>query len=120
MADLRCEIAGVKSPDDDVDFGPAAPLDGNLAQDYWDLRLRWFDHWMLGVKNGVDQEPAVRYFRMGGGTGRKNAFNGHGGQNRRWNIASGSSQQAGFSPDNHGYGIIRPVVNVTVMVQYGI
>jgi putative CocE/NonD family hydrolase len=57
----------------DVDFGPAAPLDGNLAQDYWDLRLRWFDHWMLGVKNGVDQEPAVRYFRMGGGTGRKNA-----------------------------------------------
>jgi hypothetical protein len=55
----------------DVDFGPAAPLDGNLAQDYWDLRLRWFEHWMIGVKNGVDQEPAVRYFRMGGGTGRK-------------------------------------------------
>ena len=57
----------------DVDFGPAAPLDGNLAEDYWDLRLRWFDHWMLGIKNGVDQEPAVMYFRMGGGNARKNS-----------------------------------------------
>jgi putative CocE/NonD family hydrolase len=56
----------------DVDFGPAATLDGNLAKDYWELRLRWFDHWMLGVENGVDREPAVRYFRMGAGDGRRN------------------------------------------------
>ncbi|MCJ7700413.1 MAG: CocE/NonD family hydrolase [Anaerolineales bacterium] len=55
----------------DVDFSPAAILDGNLAADYWDLRLRWFDHWLRGVPNGVDREPAVRYFRMGGGSGRK-------------------------------------------------
>lgn len=56
----------------DVDFGPAATLDGNLAEDYWDLRLRWFDHWLRGLDNGVDQAPAVSYFRMGGGSGRKN------------------------------------------------
>ena len=56
----------------EVDFGPEAPLDGNLAEDYWDLRVRWFDHWMRGIENGVDVEPAVRYFRMGGGSGRKN------------------------------------------------
>ena len=55
----------------DVDFGPAATLDGNLAEDYWDLRIRWFDHWLREVPNGVDSEPAVRYFLMGGGSGRK-------------------------------------------------
>jgi putative CocE/NonD family hydrolase len=65
----------------DVDFGPEAPLDGNLAEDYWTLRLCWFDHWILGIENGVDQEPVVNYFRMGGGNGHKN-FQGrlnHGG-----------------------------------------
>jgi len=56
----------------DVDFGAAATLDGQLASDYWDLRVRWFDHWLRGVDNGVDAEPAVRYFVMGGGSGRKN------------------------------------------------
>lgn len=55
-----------------VDFGPEAPLDGNLAVDYWDLRVRWFDHWLCGTQNGVEAEPSVRYFRMGGGSGRRN------------------------------------------------
>ncbi len=31
------------------------------------VSLRWFDHWVKGVANGVDQEPAVRLFLMGGG-----------------------------------------------------
>lgn len=56
----------------DVDFGTAATLDGQLANDFWELRVRWFDHWLRGVQNGVDREPAVRYFVMGGGSGRKN------------------------------------------------
>lgn len=57
----------------DVDFGPAATLDGNLAEDFLTLRLRWFDRWLKGVRNGVDAEPEVRIFVMGGGSGRKNA-----------------------------------------------
>lgn len=57
----------------DVDFGPAATLDGNLAHDFLSLRLRWFDHWLKGIDNGVDREPKVRLFVMGGGSGRKNA-----------------------------------------------
>jgi putative CocE/NonD family hydrolase len=57
----------------DVDFGPAASLDGNLAPDFLALRLRWFDCWLKGVKNGVAEEPAVRIFVMGGGSGRRNA-----------------------------------------------
>ena len=57
----------------DVDFGPAAPIDGNLAPDFLTLRLRWFDCWLKGARNGVESEPAVRLFVMGGGSGRKNA-----------------------------------------------
>ena len=57
----------------EVDFGPAAPVDGNLAEDFFDLRRRWFDRWVRGIANGVEAEPAVRVFVMGGGSGRRNA-----------------------------------------------
>ncbi|MDH3272684.1 MAG: CocE/NonD family hydrolase [Gemmatimonadota bacterium] len=57
----------------DVDFGPDATLDGQLAGDFWELRVRWFDRWLRGVDNGVDEEPTVRYFLMGGGSGFRNA-----------------------------------------------
>jgi putative CocE/NonD family hydrolase len=78
----RCETyAG------DVDFGPAATIDGNLAENWRAFRLRWFDHWLKGVANGVERDPAVRLFLMGGGSERKNAAGRmeHGG---RW-IVSG-------------------------------
>ena len=57
----------------DVEFGPAAPLDGNLGEDFFAVRRRWFDCWVKGVDNGVAREPAVRVFVMGGGSGRRNA-----------------------------------------------
>jgi putative CocE/NonD family hydrolase len=57
----------------DVDFGAAATIDGNVAPDFLTLRARWFDRWLKGVRNGVDAEPKVRLFVMGGGSGRKNA-----------------------------------------------
>ena len=56
----------------EVDFGAAAPLDGSLAPDFLTLRLRWFDCWLKGARNGVSAEPAVRLFIMGGGSGRRN------------------------------------------------
>ncbi len=62
-----------KSWSGDVDFGEASTIDGNLARNWRELRLRWFDHWVRGVANGVDKEPAVRLFLMGGGSGRRNA-----------------------------------------------
>ena len=43
----------------DIDFGPAAELDIH------DLIIRWFDYWLKDESNGVDREPAVRYFVMG-------------------------------------------------------
>jgi putative CocE/NonD family hydrolase len=67
----------------DVDFGAAATIDDNLAPNWRVFRLRWFDHWLKGVANGVEREPAVRLFLMGGGSGRRNAAGriDHGG---RW------------------------------------
>ena len=32
-----------------------------------DMIIRWFDHWLKGLNNGIEQEPAVRYFVMGSG-----------------------------------------------------
>jgi putative CocE/NonD family hydrolase len=43
----------------EIDFGPQAELD------LPDLMIRWFDHWLKGLDNGIDREPAVRYFVMG-------------------------------------------------------
>jgi uncharacterized protein len=56
----------------EVEFGPAAPVDGNLAEDFFELRRRWFDRWIKGRANGIDEEPPVRVFVMGGGSGRRN------------------------------------------------
>ena len=67
----------------DVDFGRDAVLDGTLAPDYVAMRLAWFDHWLRGRplqgvlgEQGAPTVPdglgdAVRYFRMGGGSGRR-------------------------------------------------
>jgi predicted acyl esterase len=30
-----------------------------------DHMVRWFDHWLKGADNGIDREPAVRYYVMG-------------------------------------------------------
>jgi putative CocE/NonD family hydrolase len=72
-----------KSWSGDVDFGPAATIDNNLAAHWREYRLRWFDHWVKGIANGVDKEPRVRLFLMGGGSERKNSAGrmDHGG---RW------------------------------------
>jgi hypothetical protein len=43
----------------DMDFGPNAIHDLNVEM------IRWFDYWLRGDKNGVMDEPAVRYFLMG-------------------------------------------------------
>ena len=71
----------------DVDFGPRATIDGTLAPDWREFRLRWFDHWLKGLDNGVEREPAARIFLMGGGSGRRNAASrlDHGGD---WITAS--------------------------------
>jgi putative CocE/NonD family hydrolase len=56
----------------DVDFGPKATLDGEVAEDYFSFRAAWFDRWLKG-DSAAAPEAKVRYFRMGGGSGCKNA-----------------------------------------------
>jgi putative CocE/NonD family hydrolase len=52
----------------DVDFGPESVWG---VRRYFDEQHRWFDRWLRDVPNGVDREPAVRLFVMGGGSGRR-------------------------------------------------
>jgi putative CocE/NonD family hydrolase len=49
----------------DADFGIDAP------EDYDALRLRFFDTALKGLDTGLREEPPVRIFVMGGGTGRR-------------------------------------------------
>lgn len=41
------------------EFGPTAAIE------YDDVVLRWMDHYLKGIDNGVDREKPVRYFVMG-------------------------------------------------------
>ena len=51
----------------DVDFGGAAKWGDEV---YNRLRLRWFDRWLKDMDNGVDDDPPVRIFVMGGDDAR--------------------------------------------------
>ena len=42
-----------------IDFGTDAVIDLN------GLQLRWFDHWLKGIDNGIEREPHVKLFVMG-------------------------------------------------------
>jgi putative CocE/NonD family hydrolase len=55
----------------DVEFGPEASIAGNLAFNVRDHHLRYFDHWLRGIDNGIEHEPPVRIFVMGGGDGHR-------------------------------------------------
>lgn len=55
----------------DVDFGPAAPLDGNVAHDYVTLRRDWFDRYLRGMDTPDPLPTPVTLFVMGGGSGRR-------------------------------------------------
>ncbi len=50
----------------DVEFGDDAALD-----DFRETHLRWFDRWLKGVDTGIEDDPPLRIFVMGGGSGRR-------------------------------------------------
>jgi putative CocE/NonD family hydrolase len=51
----------------EVEFGTDAAVDLRA----W--RLRWYDHWLKGASNGVDQDPPVLLYIMGTGDDRKSS-----------------------------------------------
>ncbi|MCA1666220.1 MAG: CocE/NonD family hydrolase, partial [Thermomicrobia bacterium] len=50
------------NPIGDYSFGVRS-TGGELGVD--DLNLRWYDRWLRGIANGVDDEPPIRLFVMG-------------------------------------------------------
>jgi len=56
----------------DVDFGPAAPFDGQVDEDRLSFRMRWFKRWLKdsGEAESLLETP-VHYFLTGGGGGAK-------------------------------------------------
>ena len=64
----------------EVDFGATAKW-GNAV--YCAERLRWFDRWLKDIDTGVDADPPIRIFVMGGGSGRTTAA-GHLDHGGRW------------------------------------
>ena len=51
--------AGASSHAGDADFSMAS------MEDTKPRRLRWFDHWLKGIDNGIDTEPPLRVWLMG-------------------------------------------------------
>ena len=70
----------------EAQFTPDAALD--LAG----FQLRWFDHWIKGVDNGIEREPPVRIYVMGGGDAHKTPegrvfVGGHWREEHEWPLA---------------------------------
>ncbi|MBI1777049.1 MAG: CocE/NonD family hydrolase [Proteobacteria bacterium] len=68
----------------EVDFGKDAAWGYGV---YNAARLRWFDRWLKDLQTGVEKDPPVRFFVMGGGSGRRTEAGriDHGGE---WHRAS--------------------------------
>ena len=54
----------------DVDFGAGSTLDADTGSSLFEQRLRWYDRHLKRTA-GLDGDPPVRLFIMGGGSGRK-------------------------------------------------
>jgi len=52
-------------------YAGEAQFTEDAALDLEAFHLRWYDHWLKGIDNGVDREPPVRIYVMGGGDAHK-------------------------------------------------
>jgi uncharacterized protein len=76
----------------DVEFGPDATMQGAFGADFRDHHLRFFDHWLKGLDNGLADEPPVKIFVMGGGDGSRTKegrifHGGHWRDEQEWPLA---------------------------------
>lgn len=87
----------------EAQFTPDAALD--LKQ----FELRWFDHFLKDIDNGVDREPPVRIYVMGGGDAHKTPegrifVGGHWRDEQEWPLA-----RTAYTPYYlHGNGVLSP------------
>jgi putative CocE/NonD family hydrolase len=56
---------------ENISYAGEAQFTADAALDLQTFHLRWFDHFLKGIDNGVDREPPVRIYVMGGGDAHK-------------------------------------------------
>jgi uncharacterized protein len=87
----------------EAQFTPDAAIDLNAFE------LRWFDHWLKRIDNGIEREAPVRIYVMGGGDGHKTAegrvfVGGHWRDEHEWPLTR-ARPSAYFL---HGEGVLSP------------
>jgi len=90
-------------------YAGEAQFTADAALDLDAFQLRWFDHFLKGVDNGVDREPPVRIYVMGGGDAHKTPqgrifVGGHWRDEHEWPLA-----RTVYTPYYlHGAGLLSP------------
>jgi len=65
---------------------------GDARLDFSDIQLRWYDHWMKGVDNGITDMPRIQYYLMGKNEWRHAAqWPLPGTRGQRWYLGSGGN-----------------------------
>jgi len=96
---------------ENLSYAGEAQFTDDAALDLTAFQLRWFDRWLKGVDNGVDREPPVRIYVMGGGDAHKTPENrifvgGHWRDEQEWPLARTS-----YVPYYlHANGLLSPEV----------
>jgi uncharacterized protein len=77
---------------ENLNYAGEAQFTNDAALDLTAFQLRWFDHWLKGIDNGVDREPPVRIYVMGGGDAHKTPegrifVGGHWRDEQEWPLA---------------------------------
>jgi putative CocE/NonD family hydrolase len=75
-----------------LDYAGDAQFTPDAALDLGAFQRRWFDRWLKGIDNGVDREPPVRIYVMGGGDAHRTPegrvfVGGHWRDEREWPLA---------------------------------
>ncbi len=69
--------------------------------------IRWFDHYLKGIDNGVDKDPAVRYYVMGA-AGEANAPGNEWRSASDWPIAAGVRETSYYLHADSSLSTVRP------------
>jgi uncharacterized protein len=90
-------------------YAGEAQFSEDAALDLWAFHLRWFDHWLKGIDNGIDREPPVRIYVMGGGDAHKTPegriyVGGHWRNEQEWPLTR--AQPASYYL--HPHGVLSP------------
>jgi putative CocE/NonD family hydrolase len=75
-----------------LSFAGEAQFSSEAGLDWNSMQLRWFDHWLKGIDNGVEREAPVRIYVMGGGDAHKTPegrifVGGHWRDEQEWPLA---------------------------------